>query len=187
MELARMAEKRSLHKRLGERARYLAKKFRIAELTGLEIGDALKVIEDLVDIYVRNLSQRNKFTMTTKRAVILPHCSRKNMDNKCVARFDPEISSYSCGRCSSDCLVAQATELAKAKGYDVYVVPGGSGIHKIVEKHHYDAILGVACSEELILAANYLRMARIAGQGLPLTKNGCANTRFNVESYRNML
>jgi len=187
MELARMAEKRSLHKRLGERARYLARKFRIAELTGLEIGDALKVIEDLVDIYVRNLSQRSKFTESTKRAVILPHCSRKNMDNKCVARFDPEISSYSCGRCSSDCLVAQATELAKAKGYDVYVVPGGSGIHKIVEKHHYDAILGVACSEELILAANYLRMARIAGQGLPLTKNGCANTRFNVESYRNML
>jgi len=187
MELARISEERSLHRRLGENARRLVKKFRIAELTGLEIGDALKVIEDIVDIYVRNLAQRNRFTKSGRKAVLLPHCSRKNMDNRCWAKFDPNISSYRCGHCSSDCLVAQATDLAEARGYDVYVVPGGSCIHKIVEKYHYDAILGVACSEELKLAGNYLKMTGLVGQGLPLTKNGCANTSFSIESLKNLL
>jgi hypothetical protein len=172
---------------LGERARYLVKKFRITELTGLEIGDALKVIEDIIDIYVRNLSQREKFKESGKRALILPHCSRKNMDNKCCAIFDAEVSSYRCQHCSSDCLISKATELGEMKNYDVYVVPGGSCIHKIVEKNHYDAILGVACSEELKLAANYLKSVKITGQGLPLTKNGCAHTIFSIESLKNML
>lgn len=187
MELARISEKKGLHRRLGERARYLVKKFRISELTGLELGDALKVIEDIVDIYVRNLAQRNRFTKSGRKAVLLPHCSRKNMDNRCLAKFDPDISSYRCGHCSSDCLVAQATDLAEARGYDVYVVPGGSCIHKIIEKHHYGAILGVACSEEINLAKNYLKMMNVVEQGLPLTKNGCANTRFSIESFQNLL
>jgi len=187
IELARISEEKGLHRRLGDRARHLVKKFRIAELTGLDIGNALKVIEDIVDIYVTNLAQRNKFTKSGRRAVLLPHCSRKNMDNKCWAKFNPEISSYSCCHCSSDCLVAQATDLAEAKGYDVYVVPGGSCIHKIVKKQSYDAILGVACSEELKLAEKYIRMVGLAGQGLPLTKNGCAHTRFDLESFKNLL
>jgi len=66
-------------------------------------------------------------------------------------------------------------------------VPGGSCIHKIVKKHSYDAILGVACSEELKLAGNYLKMTGLVGQGLPLTKNGCANTSFSIESLKNLL
>ena len=187
MELARISEEKGLHRRLGERARRLVKKFKIAELTGLDIGNALKVIEDIADIYVTNLAQRNKFTSSGRRAVLLPHCSRKNMDNKCWAEFNPEISSYRCGHCSSDCLVAQATDLAEAKGYDVYVVPGGSCVHKIAKKHHYDAILGVACSEELKLAEKYIKLVGLAGQGLPLTKNGCANTRFDMESFKGLL
>ena len=77
--------------------------------------------------------------------------------------------------------------MAEAKGYDVYVVPGGSCIHKIVKKRSYDAILGVACSEELKLAEKYIKMAGLAGQCLPLTKNGCANTRFDLESFKNLL
>jgi hypothetical protein len=186
-ELAKLAEEHDIHKRLGENARRLVKKFRVAELTGLEIGDALKVIEDIVDIYVRNLSQRSEFMESRKRALILPHCSRKNMDKKCWASFDPEVSSYRCQHCSSDCLISQATEIGEERKYDVYVVPGGSCIHKIVEKYHYDAIFGVACSEELKLAANYLKTVKITGQGLPLTKNGCAHTVFSIESLKNML
>ncbi|MBO3803596.1 MAG: DUF116 domain-containing protein [Candidatus Brockarchaeota archaeon] len=186
-ELAKLSEEHDIHRRLGENARRLAKKFRVSELTGLEIGDALKVIEDMADIYVRNLSQRNEFREARKRALILPHCSRKNMDSKCWASFDAEVSSYRCKHCSSDCLISQATDLGEGRDYDVYVVPGGSCIHKIVEKYRYDAILGVACSEELKLAANYLKSVNITGQGLPLTKNGCAHTVFSIESLKGML
>ncbi|MGQ9514191.1 MAG: DUF116 domain-containing protein [Thermoproteota archaeon] len=185
--MAKLSEYYSIHRRLAERTRYLVRKFRIAELTGLEIGDALKVIEDIVDIYVRNLSQREKFRKSGRRALILPHCSRKNMDNRCSAIFDAEISSYRCQHCTKDCLISIATKLGEMRNYDVYVVPGGSCIHKIVERHHYDAILGVACSEELKLASDYLKTVKIIGQGLPLTKNGCAHTIFSIESLKNML
>ena len=99
IELARISEKNGLHRRLGDRARHLVKKFKIAELTGLDLENAFKVIEDIVDIYVTNLAQKNKFTKSWRRAILLPHCSRKNMDNKCWAKFNPEISSYSCGHC----------------------------------------------------------------------------------------
>ncbi|UCH70772.1 MAG: hypothetical protein JSV29_01955, partial [Candidatus Bathyarchaeota archaeon] len=79
-----------MHRRIGERARSLAERFKIRELTGLDVSDALVLVEDLVDIYVRNLSERKSFSKTKDRALFLPHCSRKYMDKQCQARFDTE-------------------------------------------------------------------------------------------------
>jgi hypothetical protein len=186
-ELARIANEKNIHRRIGERARSLAEKFKIREITGLDVSDTLMLVEDLVDIHVRNLSERKSFLETKKRALFLPHCSRKYMDNRCQARFDPEIPSYHCAQCSPDCLVNQATALGRERRYDVYVLAGSSCIPKILKNHSYEGVVGVACSEELRVGGDYIGNNGLWGQAVPLTKNGCANTWFSIESLKRIL
>jgi hypothetical protein len=78
-------------------------------------------------------------------------------------------------------LVNKATNLAKKRGLDVFVISGGSCIKKILEKNHYDGVIGVACCEEIMMNKKYLKNLSLKGQALPLIKNGCANTRFNIK------
>lgn len=186
-ELARIANRKKLHKRMGEKARSLAEKFKLAEITGLDVPDALQLVEDLVDVYVRNMAERERFEKTKKRALFLPHCSRKFMDNRCKATFYSELPSYTCGHCSSDCLVNQATQLGEKKGYDVYVLPGGSCVQGILKRNRYEGIVGVACGQEVRLGGEGLKQSGLAGQAVPLIKNGCANTSFNLQNLEKTL
>ena len=90
-ELAKVAHEKDVHRRIGKKARNLAEKFKVREITGLEVSDALTLVEDLVDVYVKNISGKEKLLKTRKRALLLPHCSRKFMDNRCKASFDPKV------------------------------------------------------------------------------------------------
>ena len=186
-ELARVADERKLHKRLGISARRLADKFKLTEITGLNVTDALQLVEDLVDIHVRNVSEREHFEKTKSRALFLPHCSRKYLDNRCKASFKTELPSYKCGHCSDDCLINQATKMAEKKGYDVYVLPGGLCIVDILKRNKYEEIVGVACSQEVKLGGDALKHMGLTGQTVPLIKNGCANTSFNLQSLEKTL
>jgi len=181
-EVARAAGEKDVHKKLGKRARELATKLKIEEATGLNITDALVLLEDMVDIQVKNLSQRENFLKTNKKVLLLPHCARKYMDGRCKARFDEGVPSYICAHCSPDCPINHATKLAKKKGYDVCIIPGGSCVEKILKNKRYDGVLGVACTEELKIGGMFLEKIGIAGQALPLLRNGCANTKFNLKS-----
>jgi len=186
-EVARVAHEKNVHRTIGEKAKHLAEKFKIREITGLDVPDAITLVEDLVDIYVKNLSDKEKFQKVKRRALFLPHCSRKYMDSRCQARFDPKIPSYLCAHCSPDCLVNQGTTFGKKKGYDVYVLPGGSCVLKLLKNSFYEGIVGVACSQELKMAEQVLKGLNMAGQAVPLAKNGCANTKFSVESLEKVL
>jgi len=186
-ELARVASERKLHKRFGKKARDLADKFKLTEITGLDVPDALQLVEDLVDVYVSNVAERERFEKTKKRALFLPHCSRKYMDNRCRASFDSEIPSYKCGHCSEDCLVNKATKLGEKRGYDVYVLPGGSCVLNIMKRNKYEGVVGVACSQEVRLGGDGLKQMGLAGQAVPLIKNGCANTSFSLQSLEKTL
>jgi len=186
-ELARVARERKLHKRFGVRARHLAEKFRLSEITGLNVPDAIELVEDLVDVYVQNASSKEQFKTTESRALFLPHCSRKYMDSRCSAAFNSEIPSYKCGHCSEDCLVNKATRMGEEKGYDVYILPGGSCIPKIVQKYKYQGVVGVACGQELKLGGEFINKTGLAGQAIPLTRNGCANTSFSLKSLERTL
>lgn len=186
-DVARFADNRGIHKKIGKMSRYLVQKFKVHEITGLPLSDAFLLVEDLIDIYVKNLSQKEAFLKTQKRALLLPHCSRKYMDNRCKATFDKKFSSYRCGHCSKNCLINKATKLGEKKGYDVYILPGGSCIRKILDKNNYEGIVGVACCEEIQLAFNYLKKMDILWQGVPLIKNGCSGTRFSLKTLKNTL
>jgi hypothetical protein len=185
--IAVAAQKRKLHRRIGNAAQRLLERFKVQEITGLDLTQALVLLEDLIDIQTRNFNDRERFIRASRRALFLPHCSRKYMDKRCKAVFDRNIPSYRCSRCSPDCIVNQATMAGEKKGYDVYVLPGGSCIYEILQKGRYEALVGVACGEEIRLAEGLLEKTGLPGQNVPLIKNGCANTTFNLQALKEIL
>lgn len=186
-EIALASYQRGVHKVFLNTLKDIIKKFRIQEATGLNVQDAIVLIQDLIDIQAVNLIARGKFLQTTKRALFLPHCSRKYMDGRCKAVFDTNIPSYICAHCSPDCEVNRANSIAKEKGYDVYILPGGSCVPKILKAHKYEGIVGVACGEEVMMSMDLLSSMQVTGQSVPLLKNGCANTVFNMETLTKIL
>jgi hypothetical protein len=186
-EIARASYQRGMHKKVGKTAQDMIKKFKIQEATGLNLYDAVTLLQDLMDTQARNLIEREKFVQTKKRALFLPHCSRKFMDSRCKSSFDPTLPSYVCAHCSPDCPVGRAVVFAQEKGYDVYILPGGSCIPKILNARHYEGVVGVACGEEVRAGGDVLKAMNVVGQNVPLIKNGCANTAFNIETLFNVL
>lgn len=186
-EIAKISYEKRMHRKIGNTMQDIIRKFKIEEMTGLNLSDAVQLLEDLVDMEARNFLEREKFRKTRKRALFLPHCSRKFMDHRCKAKFEQDLPSYICAHCSPDCLINKATSTAEMKGYDVYILPGGSCISKILKLKRYEGIVGVACGEELRLAGEALYQMNVAGQAIPLLKNGCANTFFNIETLFKIL
>ena len=112
-EIAMISYQKGMHKTFLKTANDLIIKFRIQEATGLNLSDAVVLLQDLIDLQAINMMERPKFLETKKRALFLPHCSRKYMDSRCKAIFDPEIPSYTCPHCSEDCMVNKADPLRK--------------------------------------------------------------------------
>ena len=186
-EIATVSYQRGMHKTLIKKLQEIILRFRIQEATGLNLSDSLVLLQDLIDLQAVNMIERGKFLQTKKRALFLPHCARKYLDGRCKAVFDSNIPSYSCSHCSEDCLINQSDRLARIKGYDVYVLPGGSCIPKILKNTQYEGVAGVACGEEIKVLAPLLNSMDVAAQAIPLIKNGCANTVFNMETLEKAL
>jgi len=182
-EIATVSYQKGMHKTLIKTLQEIILKFRIQEATGLNLSDSL----DLIDLQSVNMIERGKFLQTKKRALFLSHCIRKYLDGRCKAVFDPSIPSYSCAHCSEDCLVNKSDCLARKKGYDVYVVPGGSCVPKILKNRRYEGVVGIACGEEMKVLGPLLDSMDVAGQAVPLLKNGCSNTFFNMETLARVL
>lgn len=144
-EIAQVSYQKGMHRKVGKAVHEITRRFKIPEVTGLNLSDAVLLLEDFVEIQARNLSDRARFVQTEKRALFLPHCCRKYMDNRCKAAFDSNIPSYICVHCSPDCLINRAVSVAEKKGYDVYILPGGSCVPKILKAKHYEGIVGVSC------------------------------------------
>ena len=186
-ELLIVAYKANTYGMIGLKAKNLVKKFRLNEIIGVDLSEAISLVEDLLTVYVKNIQYKPLFKSTNKRALFLPHCARKYMDSRCKAIFDPNVPTYICQACSEDCLVNRSSKIARERGYDVYVVPGGSCLPKILKEREYDGVVGVACSQELKLAASVLEKFGIPGQGVPLIRNGCSNTKFELEVLNSIL
>jgi hypothetical protein len=181
-EVARIGYHKGMHKTFLNKLQDIITKFRIQEATGLNLSDVVVLLQDFIDLQAVNLLERGKFLQTKKRALFLPHCARKYMDSRCKANFDASIPSYTCTHCSEDCLVNKADSLARKKGYDVYILPGGSCVPKILKTACYEGVVGVACGEEVKICSEILSGMDVAGQAIPLIKNGCANTIFNMNT-----
>jgi uncharacterized protein len=186
IELAIIGNQMGIQKVFSKTLQALIEKFRIQEVSGLDIQDAVVLIQDLLQMQTLNLVQKQKFQKTTKRALLLPHCCRKYMDTRCQAVFESSLPSYVCAHCSPDCCVNKADHIAKEKGYDVYVLSGGSCLPNIL-KQKYEGVVGVACGAEVMMSGEKLTSMGVAWQSVSLLKNGCANTFFNMETLTKTL
>ena len=186
-EIALISYQKGMHKSFLSTLNDLILKFKIQEATGLNLSDAVALLQDLIDLQAINSLERGRFLQTKKRALFLPHCSRKFMDGRCKSTFNPDIPCYTCMHCSDDCMVNKADQYARKKGYDVFLLPGGSCIPKIIKNSRYEGIVGVACGEEMKIMGPLINGMNITGQGIPLLKNGCACTIFNMDTLRKVL
>jgi len=186
-EAEKYSQIEGIHERLDEISTKLVKKYQIDEITGLSFSDSIILIQDIIRIQIKNRLLRTYLIKSRKRAVFLPHCCRKYMDSNCKAEFKSETSTYICKHCSKDCMVSQATNFANKENYDVFVLPGGSCVGKIFEKYRYDGIIGVACTEELKLGTECLMEYKIPAMSVPLTKNGCSGTKFNLQMFKKII
>lgn len=182
-----LAYEAGLHRFLGDQAKRLVKAFKIDKAIGLNLVDTIALVEDLVEVQIANKIQRDKFEKAQRRALLLPHCARSRMDKQCMADFKADVPTYDCRSCRESCLINKATALGKAKGYDVYVIPGGACAERILKDKKYDGVVGVACGMELKIALSLLKKLDIPGQGIFLTKNGCSNTSLNLQNLAKIL
>jgi hypothetical protein len=186
-QILETAYKTGVTKLISTNAKKLVKLFKLDQLTGLNLAEAITLVEDFIEVQNANNLQREKFEKAEKKALLIPHCARLHMDRNCLADFDPEIPGYKCKGCEVDCLVNNVVKIAKKRGYDVYVIPGGSCAEKILRDKEYKAVVGIACGSELKMALGLLKKLNIPGQGVMLTKNGCANTQLDLENLKQVL
>jgi len=187
IELAVVGNQMGMEKVFERVLQELIRKFKIQEITGLNVQDTVVLIQDLLKMQTLNLLQKEEFMKTKKRALLLPHCCRKYMDSRCQAVFEPNLNSYVCAHCSADCFVNKAETIAKGKQYDVYVLSGGSCVPNILKQKKYEGIVGVACGPEVMMSGEKLSGLGLFWQSVPLIKNGCANTVFNMETLMKVL
>ncbi len=176
-----------VHTLLGTQAKRFVETFKIDQATGLNLAEAVELIEDIVEVQLANMLQRDDFENAQRKALLLPHCARSRMDKHCMADFDATIPSYKCQNCREDCPTSKAVRLGEEKGYDVYIIPGGACAEKILKDRAYGGVVGVACGAELKMALGLLDKLGIAGQGVFLTRNGCANTSVSLENLKKVL
>lgn len=142
------------------------------------IAHFLNLDEHLIDdiaIKVRDDVNKEKFRQipAEKTLIFLPHCLRHR---DCPARLQKEgLNCTECGLCSIGVIKKKSEPL----GYKLYIVPGSSFVKKIVRENKFQAVLGVACHEDL----NQMMMllSDFCPQGVLLEKTGCFETKVNVK------
>ena len=142
------------------------------------IAKLLKLDEHLIDdiaIKVRDEINKEKFKSipAEKTLIFLPHCLRHR---DCPATLQKDgLNCTECGLCS----IGAIKKKANPKGYKLYIVPGSSFVKKIVVENKFEAVIGVACHEDL----NQMMMllSDFYPQGVLLEKTGCFETKVNVK------
>jgi len=164
-----------------------------SKLSGITIGKLEQLAakmgvdeKELLQLYVdtKNNASRKKFAATpySERILLLPQCLRSR---ECHAEL--KEYGYECVECGK-CGIPEITHQAKKLGYkDVFVIPGGSVAAKILSKGKPKACLGVSCLKELILGSFVCEKLGVAGQGVPLLRDGCVETAVNWKKVRNVL
>lgn len=147
------------------------------------IGSDSSVADDAY-IALKNSLDREGFRKTkySERALFLPQCLR-NIE-KCKAKMGD--AGYVCAECGN-CQIFPIKKEAESLGYQVYIVPGGSMVMKIVSHNGFKAVAGVSCMFELCEAAEKLGSTKIWSQGVPLLKDGCKDTKVDVEKVIGMI
>ena len=110
----------------------------------------------------------------TERVLFMPQCLRSP---KCPAPLNEEgIQCKNCGRCGLGMIKEEAEQL----GYKFFIAPGATLIKRMVKRYKPKALLGVGCHMEVKEGSEQIVAYGIPAQGVILERDGCVNTRVNV-------
>lgn len=131
---------------------------------------------DHIGVEVRNKINKKSFDKidNDKKIMVLPHCLR---NPNCPAKLGE--SGIKCIHCSK-CSIGKIKPLAEKKGYKVFIIPGSTFVKKIAKKNDFEAVLGVACYQDLNLAM--MNLSEFSPQGIVLSRDGCYNTEVDISS-----
>jgi hypothetical protein len=111
-----------------------------------------------------------------ERAIFLPHCSM----NRKVCKATQDDEGHHCKGCGG-CEIDKVVKFAKKLGYkQIYIVPGGSMVKKILEKNKPKAVVGVSCFHEAIMAFEMVKFVNVIPQAVLLLRDGCKDTQINL-------
>lgn len=131
---------------------------------------------DEILVEVRNAVMLEKFKgIKNNRVIFLPQCLRHS---NCKARCDP-LLGYECKLCGL-CDIGTICKEAKVRGFDVYVIPGGSFVKKIIKARRPESCIGVACYPELAESMQGASPFMVV-QGVSLLQDGCYMTKVDVD------
>ena len=153
----------------------------LAKKVTIELAIEKENLVNLVSIEAMNVVKRSEYTHVPleKRILLIPHCLRDPM--RCEAPIDDE--GYHCKKCGA-CVIADITRSAEEKGLKWYMVGGGSHAIRIIKNAQPQAVLGIACFDEAMMA-----IEKISGYGIPiqavlLSKDGCVNTEVDFDAVQ---
>lgn len=142
-------------------------------------------IYDRVYVTIKNMSFEDEYRRVPfeERVLFLPQCLRNS--EKCKATLTQD--GYECQRCGG-CVIDKIMEITDELNYKkVYIVPGGSLVRKIIKKKNPRAVVGVACFLELAEAMEQVILHDLPAQGVNLIKEGCIDTRVDLDTLEEML
>ena len=166
---------------------YAAEQMLVPPLSMEELRDHAEKIApdpDLTD-YVMVLLNNEVWRETVaavpyeRRLLLLPQCLRNRPD--CPAVIDEfGLLCEACGRCA----IGELQSLAEELGYVVLVAEGSTVVSKLLDGGKVDAVVGVSCLAALEKSFPQMADGAIPGLAIPLTVDGCAGTRMDVDHVR---
>lgn len=112
---------------------------------------------------------------TEQRLLLLPLCLRD--PSRCEApRDELGLICRQCGACN----VPDLSEHAEKLGMPVLVAESSSRVVEWVESGEIQAVIGVSCMESLQKAFPAMLRFAVPGLAVPLTKDGCRDTEFDL-------
>lgn len=151
------------------------------QLIAKQLGLSERMI-NYTHIEIRNALNESKFKRIpfNKRALFVSHCLRNS--RKCKAPYNQD--GLQCRNCKN-CKIPEIIELGKKFNYKkIAVLPGGSMVAKLVEKHKPKAVIGIACYMEASMGIDKLNSLKIPSQAVMLLKDGCIDTDVNLEEVK---
>ncbi|MDO5852133.1 MAG: DUF116 domain-containing protein [Methanobacteriaceae archaeon] len=149
---------------------------RICELVNID-----STFLDNIGIDLQNNINKEKFKHINPEDIILvlPHCLR---GMNCPATLG--TSGLECIKCNK-CDIGKIKEVADKKNMKLFITPGSSFIKNIVKNTEFKGVIGVACPHDLNAAMTNL--STYTCQGVYLLKEGCINTRVNVNEVIDLM
>ncbi|HZW39022.1 MAG TPA: DUF116 domain-containing protein [Ignavibacteriaceae bacterium] len=130
---------------------------------------------NLVGSEIMNLKFGNEFQHSSKKVVLLPACMINDKSTCKARKVDLDLD---CIGCNKECRVNHYKQLGKSIGFEVKIIPHSSDFTGWLKRWAYNkdiAVVGVACTLNLIQGGLELKDLNIPAQCVFLDYCGCSN------------